>query len=223
MRHKNRDMARTAGERGNVYALLAVILRRPISPATLRTIRLPAFAQALSQAGVELGEDFAAAAEDQLLERLVIDFTQLFHGPRGHVPPFESVQTGGRGESLNARAASRVRRFFESAGFEFNDACGELSDHIGVELEFMAELTHREADAWETDDVAALSRCLEDQRDFLKKHLGAWGPELGRSIRDKAQSRLYRGIGQLLAAFLESERVEVDRRLEIGAAQEAAA
>ncbi len=207
------NVARTAVERSGVYGFLATVFREPMTAAALKEIRAAAFLDALRRAGVDLGQDFADAPEDALLDELAIDYTQLFHGPRGHIPPFESIQTGRAGASLNDETTERVRRFFESAGLALDADCRELADHVRVELEFMAQLLQREAAARESGDRAAVRRCLEAQRDFLKRHLGTWGPGFAAKVQGQAETRFYGEAARLLRDFLEAERLEIERRL----------
>lgn len=164
-------------------------------------------------AGVDLNHDFARQPEDQLLDALAIDFTQLFHGPRGHIVAYESVQTGFDGGELNGAAAALVADFLEVAGLAVDREARQLPDHISIELEVMAELARREAGGWEAGDGAAVRTCLHQQRNFLDSHLGRWGPEFCRHVEEKAQTTFYGQVASLLGDLLDSEADELDRRL----------
>lgn len=212
----DRIQAEEAVNRGNVYGLLALIFRAPLSAPVLREVRTPVFQKALLRAGVRLGEDFSTAAEESLRDELTIDYTQLFHGPRNHLPPFESINVGGAGATLNGKAASSVRQFLEASGFFFNEDSDLLPDHLSVELEFMAELTRREGEYWRTGDADSARRSQTRQRLFLDRHLAAWGREFGRKIEQRATSPFYREAGRLLSEFLETEREDLDGRPEDG-------
>jgi TorA maturation chaperone TorD len=89
-------------------------------------MRSPAVVDALAGADIQLGEDFLDQSEQELLHRLAIDYTQLFHGPGGHIAPYESVQTGLPGTSLNSKSTDRLRDLMASAGFADNEDTGEL-------------------------------------------------------------------------------------------------
>ncbi len=202
-------VASTNMERANVYGLLATILRRPLSPATLRALRQPDLLECLRDAGADPGENFGRLPEDELLHDLAVDYTQLFHGPRGHVSAYESVQRGRDGGSLNGPAARLVRQSLDTNGFELNEECNELPDHIAVELEMMSALLSREAGAWRKTDTVAALRCRGEQRTFFDSHLGSWGQEFGRQIQEKAETVFYRVAGKLLADFIGLERSEL--------------
>lgn len=188
---------------GEVYGFLSATLQRPLSASMLGTIRSAEFVEALAAAGVELDEAFTSSPEAALLDRLAIDYTQLFHGPHRHIPPYESVQTTDDGGEINGPAASTVRDFFESSGFTFDPVCGELPDHIAVELEFMAELVRREASAMQSGDATAAECWKTRRREFFVAHIGVWGSKFGRAVHDQAETTFYKELGLLLVYLLE--------------------
>ncbi len=199
------NVANSAQMRAGAYDLLATMFREPLSATTLRSLRDPAMLQGLSEAGMALDEAFRNGDEAQLQETLAVDYTQLFHGPRNHHPPYESVQTGGEEAELNGDATRKVRRFFDTAGLLFDAECRELADHLSVELACMAELAGREAAARETGDAAQVERRVEEQTTFLERHLGRWAPAFGRRVADHAETNFYRQAGRLLTGFVETE------------------
>jgi TorA maturation chaperone TorD len=201
--------------RGDLYGFLATLLRAPLNAASLREIRSPGVLEALATAGVHLNHGFTREPEERLTDALAIDFTQLFHGPRGHIAPYESVQTGIDGGELNGSATVLVAEFLEMAGLTWDGEAWQLPDHISIELEVMAELARREADGWDADDEAAVRTCLHQQKHFLDSHLGRWGPAFCRQVQAKAQTAFYGQIASLLGDLLESEADELDRRLKL--------
>jgi TorA maturation chaperone TorD len=207
-------LAAAAADRGNLYSFLAAVFRKPLSAGMLREIRSTPFAEALPAAGVELGPGFFEAPETRLLEELAVDFTQLFHGPRDHIAPYESIHTARDGGELNGKAARLVRDCIEAAGFTVDPAAGELPDHIGVELEFMSEMAREEAGAWEKGDLAGAQNCLARQDAFVKAHLQEWVPEFCDKVRERASTRFYGEIAQLLRGLVELELSEPELRLQ---------
>ncbi|HEY5700800.1 MAG TPA: molecular chaperone TorD family protein [Gammaproteobacteria bacterium] len=195
----------SARSRANVYRLLATVIRAPLTLRELRTLRDPAVLRGLAEAGVALDEAFLKGDEGPLLEALVLDFTQLFHGPRGHHPPYESVQASGDEGELNGDITQAVRRFYVSAGLLFDDEYRELPDHLSVELAFMAELAEREAAARKAGDIASAKRRVREQCAFLKKHLGRWATVFGQLVANNAESVFYREFARLLTEFIDAE------------------
>lgn len=201
-----RDVAHTAAaERGHVYALLAAVLRRPLDARRLERLRAPEMLAAFRAAGVDPGEDFAEEDAARLLDRLAVDYTQLFHGPEVRIAPYESIQTGD-GPDLMGRSAHAVRRFMGEVGYVVLPDSGELPDHISVELAFMAELIRREAEAAEEGDTAMAARAAALQRRFLAEHLGHWAVPFARKVQARAQTRFYAAMAELLAEFITAER-----------------
>ncbi len=206
-------LASAAADRGNLYRFLAAVFRQPLSSRMLQEIRSPSFVEAMAAAGAELDTGFLEAPDARLLEELAVDFTQLFHGPRGHITPYESVQTARDGGELNGKAARLVRDSIEASGLRVDPAAGQLPDHISVELEFMSEMAREEAGAWEKCDLAGAQDCLVRQSEFMKAHLHQWVPEFCDKMRQKASTGFYREIADLLAGLVELERAELDLRL----------
>lgn len=186
------------------------MFREPLRPPALRAITSEQFLAALDEAGVALGDGFRDAPESELLDELALDYTQLFHGPREHIPPYESVQTGGANAMLNGEAAVRVRRFLEANGLVLKETCHELPDHLSVELEVMAALLEREADALDRCGLTEAERWAEQQRLFLQRHLGAWTADFGRRIARRAESAFYRELGRLLTDYIETEQARLE-------------
>jgi len=206
--------AAIAEERSDLFRFLSRVLRAPLSARMLRKIRSKAFMEALSTAGVTLDSEFVAGAEASLLEALAVDFTFLFHGPGGHIAPYESVQTGRDGGELNGRATKAVRHAIETSGFYVDPEARQLPDHISVELEFMAELAREESSAWAQSDSAAAGDLVVRQSEFVKNHLQEWVPEFCRKVRERASTQFYRQIAGLLADLVERERAELDQCLQ---------
>jgi TorA maturation chaperone TorD len=206
--------ATIAEGRSDLYRFLSEIFRAPLSAAMLRQIRSKAFMEALSAAGVTLDSEFVEGAEASLLEALAVDFTFLFHGPGGHIAPYESVQTGRDGGELDGRAATAVRHAIEISGFYVDPKARQLPDHISVELEFMAELAREESSAWAQNNIATARDSVARQSEFVKDHLQEWVPEFCRKMRERASTQFYREIAGLLADLVERERAELDPSLQ---------
>ena len=206
------DLARTATERSELYGFLATIFREELSAENLRRIGSADFMQTLGEAGVDLDGDLAQRPEAELLEEMAVEYTALFLGPGGHISPHESVHAETSGV-LWGRSTGEVKRYIESAGFAYDPAFHGLPDHISVELEFMAVLAGKEAQAFRDADFSAASNCLKYQKEFLADHLGEWAPAFCRQVTERAEHPFYRGIAGLTAEFLKAERHEIFVRL----------
>jgi DMSO reductase family type II enzyme chaperone len=94
-----------------------------------------------------------------------------------------------------------VLRCYEYFGIRLGGETRELPDHLAVELEFMAFLAQKEAQVREASGNFT-PLCLA-QRDYLRRHLLAWVPDLNRRIQRSAVLPLYKELGSELVAFLE--------------------
>jgi TorA maturation chaperone TorD len=197
--------AGTARERSGLYSFLAEVFRAEPSADLLRRIKDERFAGVLEAAGAHLGAELAGPSEDALLEDLAVEYTRLFLGPGKHVRPFAATYLDGAGASLCGPTTAWVRDFMERAGFELAPGHRNLPDHVFVEMEFMARLTLREAEAVEAGDAAAASQSRRIQREFLETHLGRWLPQFCGHAAEHAELSFYRELARLTGHFLDSE------------------
>jgi TorA maturation chaperone TorD len=201
----NGAAAITAAARAHVYDLLATVFRRPLDARRLERLRAPEMLVAMSAAAIDPGQDFINGDREALLDRLAIDYTQLFHGPVERISPYECIQCGD-GEDLMGDAATEARQFMAEAGFSVPPETGELPDHISVELAFMAELARREAKALESDDGKTAEVAASLQHRFLTAHLGRWAERFARKVWDRAATPFYAAMAELLSGYIADER-----------------
>jgi TorA maturation chaperone TorD len=195
----------TAAARAHVYDLLATVFRRPLDARRLELLRAPEMLAAMSAAAIDPGQGFITGDREALLDRLAIDYTQLFHGPVERISPYECIQIGD-GEDLMGAAADQVRRFMAEVGFSVPPETGELPDHISVELAFMAELSRREAEALEAGDPKTAEFAASLQRRFLAAHLGRWAERFARKVCDRSTTPFYAAMAELLSGYIADER-----------------
>ena len=197
--------AATARERSGLYGFLAEVFRAEPSPDLLRRIQDERFAAVLDAAGAHLGEELTRQPEDVLLEDLAVEYTRLFLGPGRHVRPYAATYLGGPGASLCGPATVWARDFMERAGFALTPKHRDLPDHVSVELEFMARMAAREAEAIEADDDAEAEQCRWIQKEFLDNHLSRWLPAFCGHAAEHAELSFYRELARLANHFLASE------------------
>jgi len=185
----------TLRQRSNLYGLLSAVFRAEASAEFLDELRQPDFLKAL-------GADFGGTELDP--EDLAVEYTRVFLGPGTHVAPYAAVYMGGEGASLWGPGTSWVKDFIEDAGFEYKPDFHDLPDHVSVELEFMQEITRREAAALEKGDTeqAEILKAIEEK--FLT-HLGHWIPDFCAKVRERAELPFYRVMATLTSDFILSE------------------
>jgi TorA maturation chaperone TorD len=215
-KEKLKDMAGMARHRGNVYSLLAATFSGEPSAAFIRQIKDPKFRGALSGAGVEFEEEVLNQPEDKLIEDLAIEYTRLFLGPGKHISPHESVHherdDGDWGRLWGADTVA-VKKFIESAGLEYKTEYTGLPDQISVELEFMQQVTNREARAWEAKDSKGALYCLKMEKKFMDEHLAQWIPIFCDKVISEAELPFYREMAKLTKNFVKFEQEELGKKL----------
>ena len=209
----HQDMAAKTLERSSLYGFLALVFREEPTAAFLRKMRSAQLLDALSSAGVRFDEEFFARPDEELLDDLAVEYTRLFIGPGRHVPPSEGAQREG---ALWGKATSRVASFVENCGFGYLPQFSDLPDHISVELEFMQEITKREAKAWEQEDRAAARHWLRIERKFIGEHLARWAPLFCEKVAQEAECYFYIEMAVLTDIFIQREHRELRKRLENG-------
>ncbi len=205
------EMVGLAGQRSNIYGLLATLYRQEPTCDLLEQIRTPEFLEVLSHWGGELEDDFLNRPEGELLEEMAVEYTRLFLGPGRHVSPHESVhheREDGKWGQLWGASTVEVRKFIEGTGLRYETGYQGLPDHISVELEFLEALTRREEEAWKQDDEEGARRCLDVERRFLDENLLRWVVPFCDKVIAAAELSFYRSLASLTKRFIEFDRQE---------------
>jgi len=135
------------------------------------------------------------------------EYTRLFVGPYGvSLYPYESYYLTGR---VFDRPLAELRGFLAGIGVAKDESVSEPEDWLACELDVMRRLLQRQADA---GGAEAEARVLDQQEAFLKRHLLVWAPSAARDIARADGAAFYRGVGDLLAGFLDLERELVESR-----------
>lgn len=223
------ELARDLRERALTYSFLA----RVFSDEEVGADFLTALRGEVPATGTEL-DAFAAGLAGADLEavrtELAADHAALLLGmsPRP-VSPYESVHTSEDHLMMQA-ARDEVVAAYAAAGFAKAGEYRVPEDHVSLELDFMAAVGMRAAQAVEgvlegaapdgaADPLADAERDMNAQLDFLEKHLLAWLPGFCDLVEERAATQFYRGAAQMLRTFLGQEREYLER---LNAAEEAA-
>ncbi len=201
--------AQAAGERSGLYGFLAAVFRAEPTAALLGEIRKAAFEGALKAVGVDLVDSLSRDSDKKLLDDLAVEYTRLFIGPGNHVAPYAAVYLGGEGASLWGRETAWVKTFIEDSGFDYKADFHDLPDHIAVELEFMREITARQAQALDKGDEEKALDLRSRENEFLTKHLARWVPKFRAKIASNARLPFYREMAALTMDFILSEAEEM--------------
>lgn len=204
----DRQLAATARQRGAVYGLLSRCYVGEIDKVLLARLKDERFAEAMTAVGLPFDRAELCRPAEGLLEELAVDYAWLFLGPGEHLSPHESVQrpdVGKDSQQFWGPATAQVKQFIEACGFAYDDDFNGIPDHIGVELEFMAQLCMAEAEAWQRHKPTLARQYQGHQKRFLEHHLLIWVPSFCEKVAQRAQMSLYRFIAQLTGDFVAAD------------------
>jgi TorA maturation chaperone TorD len=74
----------------------------------------------------------------------------------------------------------------------------------------MAYLCGKTTEAFRAKDTAAIEKYLNFQKDFIRKHLGKWVPDLTRDLLDSGKIGFYRGAAKILNGFVKTDMQNID-------------
>jgi TorA maturation chaperone TorD len=180
---------RVAQARSGTYLLLASLVLGELDAEAAEMLSdMPVF-----------GEAMAASGGPGAVQALRAEYTRTF---LMNLHPYESVFVDDSG-LLNTPSSGAVLRHYRERAFE-SRALPQVGapDHLGLELEFMAYLVEREADARRAGDAGEAGSFRADQLHFLEAHLVKWAPLFGRALTELADTPLYRTLGQAIETFV---------------------
>lgn len=130
------------------------------------------------------------------------DYTRMFIGPNElPAPPWESTYLN-KERLLFQEETLKVRNAYLKYAFIPKYYGQEADDHLGLELDFMFQLTQMAMDELEKGNESDFIQILTDQKAFLEEHLLRWVPTLSDKILESAQTDFYRGMALILKGFL---------------------
>lgn len=192
-----------------LYRMLAVAFFRPASDFRLAinaASDLSAGLNSYSELGfVPLAREFLTQLESlgsSTDQEINLRYDRLFAKTMdtGGVPLEESafMETGNDNTGWVLVA---IERMYTSAGFAVEAPPGVTSDHIGVQLEFLAALCNQEADALAEQDHKEARRIQARQLRFVKGHPVKWIPYL-EGLLETTGDELYVSAARLTHSLL---------------------
>ncbi len=182
-------------------------------PEYNRLAELQEAASALLAGEIEHEYPFSASLESllkQLAETdlkdsrtIINEYNRLFL-IRPKAPPHETVYTNPEGQLRGMLTAQLEERYLE-AGLVISPELNELPDHISVELEFMAFLCMKEAEARlaNENNVAIHFRALQES--FMRQHLVRWFPKFAQRIKESEPGSIYHFLLPAVYSYLRHE------------------
>lgn len=134
----------------------------------------------------------------QIAEDLAVDYAQIFlsagdqSGKSAY--PYESVYTDGA-RQIYGETTTKVEKILGEAGLKLREDMFKVyEDHIGVELEYMANL------------IEQGDKTLDEQKSFLKEHLLNWYGSFTSDVVRYATTDFYKGWAKITNGFLGLEK-----------------
>jgi len=155
---------------------------------------------------------------EQARLELAVEYANLFLGVKGKPPhPSESVYRS-KDRLIMQEPMDEVLHAYWDAGVDKEKKFKEPADHIAVELQFMAYLCRRTAEALEKNKKDEAKKYLRMQKDFLRNHLSLWVPPFVKDILETAEVDFYKGVAIITKRFVELDNSMIDDLL--GAVEE---
>lgn len=195
-----------AFDRSNFYFFLSSVFLKPPTISTIKIVMELISSYEFSNFISNQTVDSLSRMEcinNVRFENLIQEYHDLFKVPLSkYIAPYESVYRDGH---LNGQSAIDVKKIYHRLGFQIPHEYYELSDHIGIELAFMATLCREEHKAWKEKN-ARLARSLCDiEERFLKEHIACWLSKLCNTICEKTKDNFYSCMAEITLGFVQSD------------------
>lgn len=160
-----------------------------------------------AQRGLELLAESFAAGESA--HQIKADLNGLYGvSAKARIAPYESVHRDRDGLVFD-RQTLLVRDFYRRLGLEVPRLNREPDDHVGIELDFLAQCLLRALDAQDAGEETLTEEYVSLARGFLTDHVNQWAPQMLTEAARLANTRFNQGVCLLSIGTLES----LDERL----------
>ena len=206
LENKIDSYVKLAFDRSNFYFFLSSVFLKPPTISTIKIVMELISSYEFSNFISNQTVDSLSRMEcinNVWFENLVQEYHDLFKVPLSkYVAPYESVYRDGH---LNGQSAIDVKKIYHRLGFQIPHEYYELSDHIGIELAFMATLCKEEHKAWKEKNVKLARSLWEIEEKFLKEHIACWLPKLCNTICEKTKVNFYICMAEITLDFVQSD------------------
>ncbi|MDR1014592.1 MAG: molecular chaperone TorD family protein [Coriobacteriales bacterium] len=151
-------------------------------------------------------------------QQLATDFTMCFDGVETAdeqvAVPYASVFLGEKA-LLNQEPRHEVYRFYRSEAVRLKSGVNLPEDHLSFELEFLAILSDRAAEALGEGGVDEAARCLRQSQEFIRGHVLTWLGLFAERAERILKTRFYRGALKAVRGYLELDLETLGDLLEV--------
>ncbi len=131
-------------------------------------------------------------------EELGLEYTRLFIGPfNPPAIPYASFYIS-QSHTLMTDETIEVRKIYLGAGMSVKELYSMPDDHIGIELEFIYDLTLRVIESLESGEREEATRLFEIRTDFISRHMDLWVPLFAEKVLEATNSNFFRGAAGML-------------------------
>lgn len=197
--------------RGEMYRLMASVFFRELDEdqiAVLKERPLAAPEQGRMKEGAAKVFRFFRMAPPDVLTRLRVDYARVFLAAGVYegdtAVPFESVFTGEEGILMDD-ARDEVLALYRAEDVTVQPTLQTPEDHLSFELEFMAILSDRVAEALAAGQTDEANRLLAVQQSFVREHLLNWVPQLAERVEKFAKEPFYPAFMDYAIGFMEDD------------------
>lgn len=162
---------------------------------------------------------------DENINDLKADYANLFIGPgKLPSPPYESVYRSKK-KLVFQDETIEVRQAYARQKLTFANIHREPDDHIGLELDFLSQLTKRAAKEFRAGQFNKVKKTLKAESEFLNNHILEWALRFAEDVTESARTDFYRAAGQILGGYLYLDKEQlgelikaVDQRIKLKSA-----
>lgn len=148
----------------------------------------------------------AAQTAGESTEEIRADHARLYGTLAvAQVAPYESVHRGQDGLVFDEHTLE-VREAYRSLALQAPRLNREPDDHIGLELEFVAQSCLRAIGALEQGSQHDAERYVRLGADFMRDHLLEWAPQMLEAVLVEARTDFMRALAYLSLGALTSHR-----------------
>ena len=145
-------------------------------------------------------------------QQLATDFTMCFDGVEtvgGEVAaPYASVFLGEKA-LLNQEPRHEVYKIYRSEAIAPDGKVNLPEDHLSFELDFLAVLSERAAEALGQDDIAEVLRILDVSQSFIVNNILTWLDMLTELANKVLKTRFYKGALKATKGYLELDQLVI--------------
>jgi len=162
-----------------------------------RDLLQPLASEPLRTAWQQLGGTLPDHTSNEVRAALDEDYCRLFVGPKGHLPPIQSVWMSGE---LDTGVTASLREFDSVVGFQTPWSFAIIPDHLGNELWAMSQILLKSESL--PSDEKVIAEDLASQ--FFVGHL-SWAEPFLTAVVNRDGDRFYGTVASITLRFLNDE------------------